>query len=186
MLAPRSLWMVFAAVALCCVAVPRVEAGDWGVVLNGRSVHVDADLDWNDNNWGLGVEREFDAYRPWVKVAVANGFEDSRYKMSYMAGAGIKRRRWFGGERLYADIGVVGFVMTRDDVHGGNPFLGALPTLSLGTRRVAMNVTYLPAAGVNHEVDPDLRGVLFFQFKLDASLFGFGGADGIRLADSRD
>ena len=163
--------------------VSPASASEWGVVLNGRSFHVNADRNWNESNWGLGVEREFQSYGPWVKIAVANGFVDSRYEMSYMAGAGIKHRRWLGGGRFYRDLGIVAFLMTRDDINHGKPFLGALPTLTLGTRSVAMNVTYMPAGAVNHKADPSLHGVLFFQFKLDASLFGFGGR-GPWLADS--
>jgi hypothetical protein len=33
--------------------------GAWDVVVNGRSLHVNAAREWNEDNWGLGFEREF-------------------------------------------------------------------------------------------------------------------------------
>jgi Antimicrobial peptide resistance and lipid A acylation protein PagP len=152
---------------------------DWGIVLNGRSVHVNATRDWNEDNWGLGVEREFNSGGRWVKLAMANGFKDSANEPSYMAGGGLKRRFRMFSDHAYFDIGVIGFVMTREDVRHSQPFPGLLPALSFGGKRVAVNVTYLPEAAVDHvtdarQTDPTLNGVFFIQLKLDASLFGFG------------
>jgi Antimicrobial peptide resistance and lipid A acylation protein PagP len=152
---------------------------DWGIVLNGRSVHVNATRDWNEDNWGLGVEREFNSGGRWVKLAMANGFKDSANEPSYMAGGGLKRRFRMFSDHAYFDIGVIGFVMTREDVRHSQPFPGLLPALSFGGKRVAVNVTYLPEAAVDHvtdarRTDPTLNGVFFIQLKLDASLFGFG------------
>jgi Antimicrobial peptide resistance and lipid A acylation protein PagP len=182
---PYHLAAVVALLVIGFTASLPVRAGDWDVVLSGRSVHLNAERNWNESNWGLGVEREFDAHERWVKVAGGDVFEDSRYKTSYMAGAGIKRRIWFGAERFYTDFGVVGFLMTRDDVKNGHVFPGALPTFSVGTRRFAMNVTYMPAGIVPHPADPALRGVLFFQFKLDTELLGFG-QQRIRVAEASE
>ena len=79
------------------------------MILNGRAVHLDAAREWNEHNWGLGVEREFDSDERWVKVALANGFKDSLGNPSFMAGGSIKRR--FRAPRLsddfYVDVGVV-------------------------------------------------------------------------------
>jgi hypothetical protein len=52
--------------------------------------------------------------------------------------------------------------------------------VTFGSKRVAVNVTYMPDGVVDRVThanltDPDMGGVLFLQLKLDASLFGFGG-----------
>lgn len=162
------------------LSVTTVQAqSDWDVVLNGRSVHVNAAHDWNEDNWGLGIEHEFNGDGRWVKVALANGFKDSASEPSYMAGGGLKRRFRLFSNHAYFDLGVIGFVMTRADVNHNQPFPGALPAITFGFKRIAVNVTYLPEAAVDRVtnaqlVDPQMSGVFFIQLKLDASLFGFG------------
>lgn len=163
---------------------------DWDVVLNGRSVHINAAKDWNEENWGLGVEREFNSNGRWVKLAIANGFKDSDGDPSYMAGGGLKRRFKLFSDHAYFDVGVIGFLMTRQDVRHNQPFPGVLPAMTFGGKRVAVNVTYLPEAAVDavtnaHQVDPHMSGVFFIQLKLDASLFGFGNRHQL-LADGSD
>jgi hypothetical protein len=155
----------------------------WDVVLNGRSVHMNAGEQWNEDNWGLGIEREFKSASPWVKVALANGFKDSLGNPSYMAGGGLKRRFHVRSDDFYVDLGGIAFMMTRDGVNGNAPFPGLLPAATVGFKRVALNLTYLPEAIVdrvtNSKVhDPSMEGVFFLQLKLDASLFGFGRRGG--------
>jgi hypothetical protein len=157
----------------------RAQPG-WDIVLNGRSVHLNAAHQWNEKNWGLGFEREFASSGPWVKVALANGFKDSMGEPSYMAGGGIKRRFRLGSDDFYVDLGGVAFVMTRKDVHHNQPFPGVLPAATFGFKRVAVNLTYLPESVVesvtqSRRYDPSMHGVVFLQLKLDASLFGVGG-----------
>jgi hypothetical protein len=158
------------------------EAGQWDVVLNGKSIHLDADKEWNETNWGLGFEHEFNPDARWVKVAMGNGFRDSDDNLSFMGGGGIKRRFQLpiADRRFHVDAGAIGFVMTRKDVNDNRPFPGVLPAVSVGTRQFALNFTYLPGqvaervAGAR-TADPDLDGIIFVQFKLNSRLFGFGG-----------
>ncbi len=168
---------------------PSMAQDAWDVVLNGRSFHVDAAKEWNEENWGLGIEREFDTSRRWVKVALANALKDSFGESSYFAGGGVKRRFRVRSDDLYVDVGVIGFVMTREDVNHNQPFPGLLPAMTVGGKRVALNVTYMPefiydAVIKGRLIDPEMNGVLFLQLKLDASLFGFGGKRRSLLADS--
>src|SRR5690606_9598902 len=102
---------VFAALAATAGLSAPAQAQDWNLILNGKSIHVNSSRDWNEHNWGLGLEREFDVQSKWVKVAVVNGFKDSQDAMSYMAGGGIKRRFRLDSlsEGLFVDVGVVGF-----------------------------------------------------------------------------
>lgn len=162
------------------------DAGQWDIVLNGRSIHFDADRDWNESNWGLGIEHEFNPDARWVKVALGNGFRDSDDQMSYMAGGGIKRRFRVpaGQRRVHVDLGAIGFLMTRHDVNGNEPFPGILPAVSVGTRQFAVNMTYLPGQyaeriAAARQADPGLDGILFVQFKLNVGLFGLGGDRGV-------
>ena len=176
----RALWAAIAAIG-CGVLMDEARAqADWDVVVNGRAVHMNAAADWNEENWGLGIEREFDTQSRWIKVAVANGFKDSLGEPSYMAGGGVKRRFRVVSDDFYVDLGVVGFLMTREDVNDNQPFPGLLPAMTVGSKRVALNFTYLPGSVVDRVTssrlrDPELDGVLFIQLKLDSSLFGFGG-----------
>jgi hypothetical protein len=157
------------------------NAGQWDIVVNGKSFHIDADKDWNESNWGLGFEHEFNPDSRWVTLAMGNGFRDSDDQLSYMAGGGIKRRfrMPIGARRVHVDLGAVGFVMTRQDVDNNKPFPGILPAVSVGTRQFSINMTYLPGQIAQdvanaRSADPDLDGIVFVQFKLNSRLFGFG------------
>jgi hypothetical protein len=170
-------WCAIAAIGLGGFAT--AQAGDWGVVINGKAYHVNAAEDWNEDNWGLGIEREFNSRSRWVPVVLGNGFRDSQNEMSYMAGGGIKRRFRLDelADSLYVDIGMVGFVMTRRDFNGNRPFPGVLPALTVGTRQVAVNITYMPKSAVDriNQRDPDLEGAFFIQLRLNPALFAMRG-----------
>jgi hypothetical protein len=165
--------------ALALVALGRpAAAADWNIVLNGKAIHVNANRDWNEDNWGLGFERESGAESRWVKVTLANGFKDSANEMSYMAGAGIKRRFPFPPSNgdLYFDVGLAGFLMTREDVRDNRPFPGMLPTMTVGVERFAINLSYVPAAFAEavtniRQADPSISGIFFFQFKIAPKMF---------------
>jgi hypothetical protein len=189
----HATWTVCLAALLIsvCNAVNAQQANNgWDVVLNGRAVHMNASKDWNEDNWGLGVEREFVSNTSrWVKVALANGFQDSMGDPSYMAGGGLKRRFRPGADDFYVDLGGIAFLMTREKVNGNRPFPGVLPAATFGFKRVALNLTYLPESIADRVTnsrtfDPSMHGVFFLQLKLDASLFGFGPQSRSYLAES--
>ncbi len=148
-------------------------AGKFSAVLNGKSYHFNSTYDWNDNNFGLGIEHEFDSKSAWRTTVMANGFRDSTDKMSYMAGAGLQRRI-FETERLsgfYIYAGLNAFLMTRDDVDNSKPFPGILPSVSIGNEKIGFNLTYLPRQAVeattrSNVIDPTISGILFVQFKV--------------------
>ncbi len=148
-------------------------AGDWSAVINGRSIHVDASEEWNENNAGLGIEYRFSGSSRWKKQLMVNGFRDSNNEMSYMAGAGL-HRTLFATERLYGfyvDAGINAFLMTRKDVNDNRPFPGAVPSLSVGNRHVGVNLTYLPVRAVERLIDARMldetvSGIVFLQVKV--------------------
>jgi hypothetical protein len=162
-----------AALALLLALSPDPAfAGKSHAIVNGKSYHFNASYDWNEDNYGFGLEHEFEQKSAWKKVVMANGFRDSTDSMSYMAGAGL-HRRIFETHKLagfYVYAGVNAFVMTRNDT-GGNPFPGILPSLSIGNEKFGVNLTYLPRKAVEATtdsliVDPTLSGILFVQFKV--------------------
>lgn len=162
------------AILALLIALPPLpaEAGSINAVVNGKSYHLDASYDWNEDNNGLGVEYEFAHRGAWKKVIMANGFRDSNNKMSYMAGMGL-HRKLYATDKLagfYVYAGLNAFVMTREDA-GSNPFPGVLPSISVGNEKFGVNLTYLPKKAIesatnSHIVDPTLSGVLFLQFKV--------------------
>src|SRR3990172_6225241 len=102
-----------------------------------------------------------------IPFLTASGFIDSFDNPSYYAGAGLVRRMRFNDSRdsMHFDVGVVGFLMTRQDYKEGDPFFGMLPALSFGTRRHAVNITYIP------KVDPKMVALWFFQLKISTDNF---------------
>ena len=148
-------------------------AGKSSAVLNGKSYHLSSTYDWNEDNFGLGLEHEFDSESAWRTTVMANGFRDSTDNMTYMAGAGL-HRQLFSTERMsgfYVYAGLNAFIMTRDDVENSKPFPGILPSVSIGNEKVGFNLTYLPRQAVetttqSEIVDPTISGILFLQFKV--------------------
>ena len=158
---------------LVTVPTSPALAGKFNAVVNGKSYHFNSTYDWNENNYGLGIEHEFESKSAWRTTVMANGFRDSTNSMSYMAGAGLHRRLFethrMSGFYIYA--GLNAFIMTRDDVAGSKPFPGILPSVSVGNEKIGFNLTYLPRQAVeattqSEIVDPTISGILFVQFKI--------------------
>lgn len=153
-----------------------MAGGDFNAVINGKSFHVDASKDWNENNVGLGLEYQFATQSRWKKQVMVNGFRDSNEDMSYMAGVGL-HRTLFATESLnglYLDAGINAFVMTRRDINDNRPFPGAVPSLSFGNRHMGLNLTYLPVQAVERifdarMTDDTVSGIFFLQFKVGVS-----------------
>ncbi len=137
-----------------------VTAGELSAVFNGKSFHLGASREWNEANYGLGLEYEFDSKSRWRPRLMANGFRDSNET-----------------ERLgdfYVDAGINAFLMTRKDVNGNRPFPGVLPSLTVGNRYAGLNLTYLPKQAVEKLLEAQMRddslsGIIFLQFKVNIS-----------------
>jgi hypothetical protein len=165
-----------ALLVLLALPLSPALAGDLSTVFNGKSYHVGATQDWNENNYGLGLEYTFKRESRWKPRVMANGFRDSNEDMSYMVGGGL-HRNLYATDRMngfYFDAGIDAFVMTRTDVNDNKPFPGALPSLTVGNRYVGVNLTYLPKVAVekmygSKMVDETMSGIVFLQFKLNVS-----------------
>ena len=165
--------LIITVVSLIGLPLSSANAGELSVVVNGKSYHMNATHDWNEDNYGVGIEYEFSSESRWKKTILANGFRDSNDDMSYMVGAGLHRRllesERFAG--LYFDAGLTAFLMTREDVENNEPFPGILPSLGIGNRYAGFNITYLPKKAVEEMlgadvVDPTISGIAFLQFKI--------------------
>lgn len=177
--------------ALGVLASASAQAGDWNLLVNGKAIHVNASRDWNENNLGIGIEREFEAGSRWITLAMANGYRDSDENMAYMAGGGVKRRFDLGAiaPQWHVDLGVIGFLMTREDVDNNRRFPGALPVMTVGNGDMAINMTYFPTSLVKDTIpiaihDDTVDGVLFLQFSFDMGLFDIGRRRGALFAAS--
>jgi len=131
------------------------SANELHLVLNGKAVHFD-NKDWNEENWGLGFEYHFEQKNSWIPFVAASAFLDSNEDVSKYLGGGAKKR-YIINKKLHFDLGLLGFVMTRKDHHDNRPFVAALPFISAGNKRFAINATYIP------RVDPKTIDLLYFQ-----------------------
>ena len=68
--------------------------------------------------------------------------------------------RRFQGDTVHLDIGAIGFLMTRKNYKNGYHLFGVLPEFSVGTKRVSVNMTYIP------KVEPKMVALWFFQLKI--------------------
>lgn len=141
------------------------NAGEPSVLLNGKAIHLDTQpgVTYNEKNWGLGFQYDMPtAGEKWVPFATASAFDDSNKNMSYYAGGGYLYRSEFnwGNTPMHFDAGAVVFLMKRKGFRNDDPFPGVLPAFSLGTPRVAVNMTFIP------KVDPKMVPLLFFQLKI--------------------
>jgi hypothetical protein len=167
--------LCLAALTLSCTANAD---GVYQMVLNGKSIHINSKYDWNESNYGIGLEYQFAGDSRWIKVAMANAFRDSLNNTTYLAGAGI-HRRLFMTDRLsglYVDAGLNGFLMAREDINEGQPFAGILPSITLGNQYGGINIAYIPRRAVHDiahadVVDPTIQGIVFLQLKVRLDRF---------------
>ena len=78
---------------LLCAFTGTAAAGQFDLIVNGRSHHVNSDYDWNENNYGIGLEYQFDSSSRWIWSVNGNAFVDSQNRMSYMGGGGAPGNR---------------------------------------------------------------------------------------------
>lgn len=144
-------------ISLVLLSTPAL-AGEWHAVINGKSIHFEGS-GWNEANWGLGVMYDFSPKGQWIPSISGSIFRDSNDQISRYMGAGAKRRYMLSKQHnVRLDLGLFGFVMTREDHRNGNPFLGALPFATLGYKRAGVNVIYIPS------VSPKSVPLVYFQF----------------------
>jgi hypothetical protein len=163
----RTRTSIIALLIMCCFGLFGVSANadELSVLLNGKAIHLDTKpgVHYNENNWGLGFQYDMtpieETLVPFVTVS---GFKDSNKNMSYYAGGGLLHRHKFewGKTPMHFDAGAIVFLMKREGFQENRLFPGILPAFSLGTPRVAVNMTFIP------KIDPKMVPLLFFQLKI--------------------
>lgn len=141
-------------------------ADELAVVFNGKAVHLE-DGDYNEKNWGLGLNYDWTPKNNWIKFLNASYFQDSNDNFSKYAGGGIKYRFYLEKDKdgWRADLGGIAFLMTRVDYNDNNPFFGVLPFAALSYGPATINMTYIPP------VSPKHKQLLFFQLMIRVATF---------------
>lgn len=144
-----------------------VKADDLQLIVSGKSIHFGTDTSFNESNWGVGFEYDFEQRNNWIPLITGASFKDSLENTSNYLGGGTKRRFLLGADPdgMHIDAGVIAFVMTREDYKNNDPFPGALPFLSIGNNRFAVNVTYVP------RIVPKMVAFLYFQATIKIAEF---------------
>jgi len=109
-------------------------SGKTSLNINGKSKHLNTDIEFNEDNPGLGLTIE-----NGNKLLALGGYKNSFSEPSYYIGAGLKKR--FGND-LYIEPGLLGGVVTGYDKKL-TPMV--LPSLSFGIKDYgALNLMYAP------------------------------------------
>ena len=150
-------------IILCFSFSQQIFSESLNLVINGKAFH-EKKKNYNEESWGLGFEYNFKENKKWIKFVNGGFFKDSNFNRSNYLGGGIKRRFLLTDDKesWHFDAGVTAFVMTRKGFNNNDPFIGALPYFSVGTRNFAINATYIPS------ISPKFVAVVFLQasFKL--------------------
>lgn len=155
-------WMALLLWPVLLMAFPA-QGGTLSLLINGKAIHINPPpgSDFNEKNWGAGLQYDFGHHtRRWFPFVTTAGYQDSLRNPSYYTGAGVMHHLASTSSNLQFDIGLVGFLMVREDYNDKRPFPGILPVASFGTRKVAINLTYIP------DVKPKMVPLWFFQLKL--------------------
>lgn len=136
----------------------QIFADSVNLIINGKAFHENK-KNYNENNWGLGFEYNFKENKKWINFVNGGSFKDSNSNTSKYLGGGTKRRFLLTDDQdgWHIDAGLTAFLMTRKDFKNNQPFFGALPFISVGTSKFAINATYIPA------ISPKFVGLLFLQ-----------------------
>ncbi len=141
-----------------------IFADSFNLIINGKAIHENK-KNYNEENWGLGFEYNFEEKKNWINFINGGFFKDSVFNTSKYIGGGTKRRFLLGTDQnsWHVDVGATAFLMTRKDYKNEEPFFGALPYVSIGTDKFAINATYIPA------VTPKFEALWFFQASFQLS-----------------
>lgn len=136
----------------------QIVADSLNLIINGKAFHQE-NKNYNEDNWGLGLEYNFKENKKWINFVNGGFFKDSNSNTSKYLGGGTKRRFLLTDniDGWHVDAGLTAFLMTRKDYKNNQPFFGALPFVSVGTDKFAINATYIPS------VSPKFVGLLFIQ-----------------------
>ena len=148
-LARLALLAAVAALAFLVQAQHGTRAADTWIAASVASYHFDRAPNYNERNWGIGLEH---GVMPDVRL-VAGSYENSFYRSSAYAGA-----TWTPLRVGPARLGFVGGVIDGYSWNHGRFFPMAAPWLVLEREGFGVNMLYVPRFADN-------PGVLGFQIK---------------------
>ncbi len=153
---------IIAGLVLLASTLGHAAADDLQMIISGKAIHLGGPSNLNENNYGLGLQYDFDTASRWIPVINLATLRDSNDNMSTYVGAGAKRRFRLSPapDPLNFDVGIIGLVMTRKTYNDGDPFFGAIPFVYFGNDWGGINLTYVPA------VDETAYPFWYFQFAL--------------------
>lgn len=148
-------------IALTLPAYRPAIADELQVIISGTALHTGSN-NLNEKNYGLGLQYDFNTHQRWIPLINMASLKDSNNKTSRYVGAGIKRRFKLlsDSQRLDFDVGVAGLIMTRSDYNDDEPFLGAIPFVSLSNDWGGINATYVS------KFEEDMLSFWYLQFSL--------------------
>lgn len=151
--------------ALCLTSF-GAAADDLQVIISGKAIHMGSN-DLNEDNYGLGLQYDFNPHQDWVPVINMASFKDSNDKTSRYVGGGLKRRFKFraNSQRLNFDVGAIALAMVRPDYNDEEPFYGVIPFISFSNNWGGINATYVP------EIESDTLPFWYFQFSIKLMTF---------------
>ncbi len=163
-------WLRAMALGAIVMTTTPAWGGELSLLVNGWSHHINPPpgSNFNERNWGAGVQYDFDRVEEhWVPFVAFSGFKDSFSDPSYYVGGGVMRRFDVAPrlDNLHVDLGAIAFLMTRKTWKDNHPFFGALPAASIGTDHFALNISYIP------KVHPKLVPLWFVQLKIPLQKF---------------
>ena len=136
---------------LLLLAMSQIHAKELHLVVDGKAYHF-TNRNYNEKNYGLGFEYDFDQSENWITFINGSTFKDSLENTSNYLGGGMKRRYKLQDDPngWHVDVGFIAFLMTRKDYHDNHPFPGILPIASLGKQWFAINATFIPKVSPKH------------------------------------
>ena len=69
----------------------QIVADSLNLIINGKAFHQE-NKNYNEDNWGLGLEYNFEENKKWINFVNGGFFKDSNSNTSKYLGGGTKRR----------------------------------------------------------------------------------------------
>jgi len=146
-------------------SISIVYSGDLSFIPYSKSIHLKSKENIiNEDNWSIGFQYDFgDITNKWNKFVNIACFKDSIDNNSYYVAGGITRRFMISKKMkyLHIDTGFIGLLMTREDYFDNKIFPLILPLISVGTDKIAINISYVP------KLKNYITDVLLFQIKIN-------------------
>jgi len=121
---------------------------DFYLDINGKSKHLNTDVEYNENNYGFGITAEKERLKSRViDILTAGTYKNSHGNRSNYAGAGIGKKY---GDEYYAVLGAIGGVVT-----GYEDTLSPLGALYAGLGKkgkARLNLMYAPSSADNPQL----------------------------------